>query len=201
MVMIDFSEWDAYQDMVREIGNEYRSTQMRFLEQVGREIEANIMARASEHSDSGNWMQNFETIVDELSGEPSLRMGHFGDNSEQQRLSIYWKVLERGAVPNPIIPYGALLKWSERQTGNILIGLDIIARNRAGIFGISANPIISFSFILDDNFIPIGLTPESQEIWDRAFDRFSRRLEAIWNASANKFVKARRGARGRFVKI
>lgn len=198
--MIDFTEWQQYEEAMLEIGDEFPRAQERFLRQVGREIEVRLFSRASQHSDSGSWMSSFETIVGQgENGRPTLHMGHVDDGADG-RLPIYWKVLERGAAPNPVIPPGAIMAWSRRVTGSTFIGMNVIMRNRAGLFGIHANPIVSFSFELDSELNPIGLTSESAAIWEDALVDFGNQIVETWNtATGKKRVKVRRqpkGARG-----
>ena len=197
MVTIDFSEWQQYEEAMLAIEDEFPRAQTRFLEQVGREIENRIMGRASAHSDSGSWMRSFETQIGiGEEGRPTLRMGHV-DDGDDGRLGIYWRVLERGAAPNPNIPPGAIMAWSRRVTGSSFVGMNVIMRNRAGLFGIHANPILSFSFELDSLLNPIGMTPESVAIWDDALNDFGGQITEVWvTATGRKRVKVRRQPKG-----
>jgi|ETNvirnome_2_300_1030623.scaffolds.fasta_scaffold32637_2 hypothetical protein len=179
MVSIDFSELDQFNQAVETIGEEFTPSVVRFLERVGQEIESRILTRASAHIYTGEWIRSFRTIVGEENGHAFMQMGHL-DIESGSRLPIYWKVLERGADPNPNIPVEALLVWSQAVTGSTLAGVTAIMVNQLGIFGIEPNPIISLSFVLDSEFEVVDFTSETEVIWEQGLEEFGRNLEVIF---------------------
>ena len=112
-----------------------------------------------------------------------------------ERLPIYWKVLERGSKPNFGVPTQALMKWAGIRFGNPAIGWIVAKKIRR--YGVSPNPILQTIFVLDSDFKAIGLTDRGTSIIRTAASEFKEGLEQFWNGQ----IRRRSPITGRFLPV
>jgi|TARA_Y100000034_G_C6855849_1_gene388922 hypothetical protein len=204
----DFSQWDEYLELLENLQDRIPSMKGAFLQRVGRSFVDFL--RATVEGQGAIWTRTYiEGLQQEViwnGDEPTLRIQLLPFGPQGARLNVYWRVLETGAEPNPLMKRprvkAQLVAWSIAKFGSPNIGLAVVARNVREISGIMPNPILQSAFLMDESLEPFGFSPEGASLIFEALDEFKRGFEehTIRRGSrAGRIQRIRRGARGRFI--
>ncbi len=181
---VDFTEWSEYTAVIQNTIVELPRIQRVFLEDVGQELtlivaESALTRVASGHrmplSVSGAYAGSFNYMVfDDPAGMPSML---FGMLRGTERLAIYWKAIEVGTVPNPLVPTQNILAWALAKFGDGNLGRAVAASIRRR--GVQGQFFMSQFFVLDNALNAIEFTPRTRDIVDGAMLTFVDRFEEI----------------------
>ncbi len=181
---VDFTEWDEYTAVIQNTIVELPRIQRVFLEDVGQELtlivaESALTRVAPGHrmplSVSGAYAGSFDFMVfDDPAGTPSMI---FGMLRGTERLAIYWKAIEAGTVPNPLVPTQNIMAWALAKFGDGNLGRAVAASIRRR--GVQGQFFMSQFFVLDNALNAIEFTPRTRDIIDGAMLNFVDRFEEI----------------------
>ena len=184
-----FLGWGDYEQIIEEMGRNLPHLKRQFLERVGERLTNSLRSRAADHTVTGSYL---DAITHEVSTTDDPLLSIFLRRTDE-RLSIYWKVLEWGAKPSPV-NVTALAEWAGMKFGDPSAGLRIARYMRK--HGISPNPILQSVFLLhEDAFLAYGLTSQALETVREAAVEFMQGLETFWTGQ----VRRRSPVTGRFI--
>jgi len=200
-MMADFSEFYQFNALMESISDAFPEYMEEFNEDTANDFYNEVVELATPHVYTGAYIRSLDYEIIEHNGMPAFILGHL--TLENERLGLYWKVLETGARPNPNIPRKALIAWAIAVTGNRALGYNLGVANTEGRQGINPNPIMShlFTFGGDLDQGPIGLTSRGDKILVNNFFKFSGNVTQHWNqgtkVTVRRIPKGQPGA-GRF---
>ena len=198
----DISEWVEFERRMADVRKAIPTLQEEFFTRLGEDFVENLQRVAVQQNITwtGTYVQSLQWLPTVVEGRPSVMIGFVPQGINTERLPIYWKVIERGAEPNPYIPRDTLLAWSWMKFGNPGPGLAVYRRNKMGAGGIEPRPILSSLFIFDADLNPIGLTREGERLLSRALsDAFGASIwPVIYPSRGGLTILRRRDPLGRF---
>ena len=181
---LDFSRWMDYSNVISQMMDAIRSTQAMFLRRVAQKYKTEILDEILSQGTNVTGTYEGSLQIQSPSGGSddvptiSIVLNPIGAGAE--RLPIYWKVLEFGARPNPMVPKRAITDWARTKFGsNSVDGFRI--SNKIRQFGINPHPILQRIFILTaPEGTPIGLTPSAESIAEDEANSILRLLEEMF---------------------
>jgi hypothetical protein len=183
----DVSGWADFEALIGEIDADSSERHTRFLTRIGDDFKDVLVERATPHSVTGTYLESITSTVTP-GRDPELFLELFPQGPEADRLHIYAKVLEGGAVPNPIVPTLRIMEWAGIKFGNPNIGIFISKAIKRQ--GIQPHPIQQSLFLLDGNLDPIGLTSLAISIVEEAVAGYRGYIEEI--VRRGKLINIRR---------
>ena len=185
----DIGEWLNLEDAVKALINNVPRLKKKFFEDVQRELSRRIdeQIETQNINDTGTYQSSLNVELVGNDEDLSLHIGFIPVGIEAARLPIYWKVLEFGSKPIPLIPRLKLADWGSRKFGNPLFGFKVASL--ISKYGVLPHPILSRFFILsvpDGNII--GLTTETNNIIISTGQNILSGMEKIYSS----VIKTRR---------
>ena len=201
-MMADFSEFSEYTSLMESMSSAFPEYMREFNQETAEDFYNASVDLATSHVYTGAYIRSLDYEIIEENGMPAFVLGHL--TQENERLHIYWKVLETGAAPNPNLPRKILTAWGIAVTGSPTLGYNLGVANTEGRQGINPNPIMSHLFMFGGDLDqgPTGLTSRGIQILRDNFNNFNNSTTSHWNRGAKVTVrripKGQPGA-GRFV--
>ena len=194
------TEWSDFADQMRDLRTQLPQLEMRALEEIRDGILRYLFTRITSRTVwTSTYLNSLRGGVIQFRGKPAVVVELQPTGPEAERLPIYWKVLERGAQPNPEMPRKALLTWSRERFGTAAVGLGLIKLNRSLSRGVLPNPVLSAIFVLDGSFNPVGLTAQGQLIVESALRELMSGVGSFMRRGRR--VVVRRSSTGRFARL
>lgn len=195
----NISQWDNFLRIVQNLDTSMPTLKRNFLLTLAANFQSRLNSIIDEMNIdyTGTYRQSFKFEVT-TDDSPKLRIFMAPTGEGAERLPIYWKVLERGAAPNPLVPEENIVMWAAIKLGSAGAGVAIADHIRRE--GIKPHPILSRLFILTINFNPVRLTNEGVAIVREAVDQYTNGIREIFFTRRGKAVRQQmiRTPSGRF---
>jgi hypothetical protein len=191
----DISEWFNLEDSIQTLINSFPQMKRQFFDNIRGELDTLIRQEITiqDIDDTGTYSNSLNIDVLGSEDDPSLHIGFDPVGQEADRLPIYWKVLEFGSDPIPLVPRFKLGAWGARKLGSRLSGFNVASKIMK--FGIRPHPILSKFFILGQpNGDLLGITSVTQQIIDDAGKGLINNLEIVFfgRSSTGQLLKIAR---------
>jgi len=89
---------------------------------------------------TGTYGQSIKVVQLQSGNEPIMALSMIPSGSQASRLPIYWKTLEFGSSPNPMVPTAPLVEWASTKFFNPAVGLLVASKIRTR--GVSPHPVL-----------------------------------------------------------
>jgi hypothetical protein len=160
-IEFDIGEWINLERAIEGLRNSSPRLIEEYYQTIADELNTRIFNQISlqDINDTGTYSSSIRVEAT----EDNVFIGFEPTGPEAERLPIYWKTLEFGSGPVPLIPRAKLGDWGFRKLGSRLSGFR--AASTIEKFGVKPHPILSRFFILsrpDGNVL--GITSETSTI-------------------------------------